>query len=362
VPDGAASLKKARPKILFIGICAGAHDALWDWCEGGVLPTLQGLLAKGLSGQTRSVPALYEQCTWPSFYTGTGPARQGIHSWQQLKSGTYELYRAYTPECVRTTPFWDHLSAAGRRVAIFDVPHSAPSPRINGIQVAEWGAHDSNRGFASWPTSLAGELVSQFGHHPQRGSCDVQRTTSELIEFRDRLLRGVEQKVAITRHYLAREDWDFFAQVFTEAHCIGHQGWHLHDPAHPRFNERDSTLAGDPVRDVAIGIDRGIGQILAGVDESTTVIVMASHGMTAHNLPQFMLPDILVRLGVACESTSPLPPSTKRVLDRVLTWGWQKTPRLARRWLEPLRPRRSLTLQRDDASSSITTTRMAPFG
>jgi len=80
---------KARPKLLFLGICAGAHKHFGEWCRTGVLPTMQGLLGRGLAGRTQNVPAVYEQCTWPAFYTGTGPARQGVHSWQQLKSGTY---------------------------------------------------------------------------------------------------------------------------------------------------------------------------------------------------------------------------------------------------------------------------------
>jgi predicted AlkP superfamily phosphohydrolase/phosphomutase len=92
---------KAKPKLLFLGICAGAHRDFADWCRTGVLPSMQRLMGKGLVGRTRNVPALFVQCTWPSFYTGTGPAKQGIHSWQQLRNGTYQFYRAYTPDYVR---------------------------------------------------------------------------------------------------------------------------------------------------------------------------------------------------------------------------------------------------------------------
>lgn len=334
---------KARPKLLFLGICAGAHEHLLDWCRTGVLPTLHGLLAKGLVGRTRNVPGVFVQCTWPSFYTGTGPAKQGVHSWEQLKSGTYEFYRAYTPDLVRTTPFWEHLSAAGKRVAILDIPNAPPSPRINGIQLREWGAHDANHGFATSPASLKEEVLARFGEHPQRGLCDADRTAAQLVEFRDGLLRGVDGKVAVTKHFLAQEDWDFFAQVFTESHCIGHQAWHLHDPTHPRFNEADRALVGDPILDVAVKIDRAIGEILSGVDESTTVVVMAGHGMSSKYQAQFMLPDILLKLGVAKRDSStlagPVPWSARQILDPMLTWGWQHTPDFARRRLEPVRRR-----------------------
>ena len=82
---------KSRPKLLFLGICAGAHEHFLDWCRSGVLPNLQRLVANGLVGRTRNVPAVFVQCTWPSFYTGTGPARQGVHCWEQLKTGNVRV-------------------------------------------------------------------------------------------------------------------------------------------------------------------------------------------------------------------------------------------------------------------------------
>jgi predicted AlkP superfamily phosphohydrolase/phosphomutase len=249
------------------------------------------------------------------------------------------------------------LSAAGKRVAILDVPNSRPSERINGVQLVEWGAHDANHGFATSPASLKDEVLARFGQHPQRGLCDADRTAAQMAEFRDGLLRGVDGKVAITKHFLAQEDWDFFAQVFTESHCIGHQAWHLHDPAHPRFNEADRALIGDPVRDVAIKIDRALGEVLAGVDENTTVVVMAGHGMASKYQTQFMLANILLKLGVAerdlSTSVGPIPWSAKRVLDPTLTWGWQHTPQVVRRWLEPLRHRTRELVQTPSRNTKI---------
>src|SRR5262245_33612178 len=156
------------PKLLLLAVDAASQKLILELSRKDLMPAFKSLLAKGLVGQTRSVPGLYVQCTWPAFYTGTGPAKQGVHSWVHLTPGTYEFYRAYTPDCVLTTPFWDFLSDAGRRVAILDVPHSAVSERINGIQLVEWGAHDANHGFRTSPPALAQEIVARFGEHPQR--------------------------------------------------------------------------------------------------------------------------------------------------------------------------------------------------
>ncbi|HET7596617.1 MAG TPA: alkaline phosphatase family protein, partial [Burkholderiales bacterium] len=328
------------PKLLFIGVCAAEGDLIAEWAAAGVLPTFRSLIERGLTGRTQSVEALFVQCNWPAFYTGTGPAKQGVHSWEQLQPGTYQFYRAYTPEHVRSTPFWDHLSLAGRRVAIFDIPHSQPSPRINGLQVCEWGAHDANYGLKTWPESLGPELLATYGDHPQRGLCDAARNADQMVAFRDGLLRGIAGKTAMTKHFLAQEPWDFFAQVFTESHCVGHQCWHLHDRNHPRFNERDFAVTGDPVKDVYVAIDRAIGEILETIEPDTRVVVLASHGMNAKYNPNFMLGDILERLGVAERKKPPPPPplaGTRRLLDPILTRGWQMLPGAAKALLQPMR-------------------------
>jgi len=333
-----------KPKFLFLGACAADQGLVREMADAGLMPVFKSLLEKGVSGQTRSVDTLYVQCNWPAFYTGTGPAKLGIHSWEQMRPGTYDMYRAYTPDHVQSTAFWDYLSESGHRCAVLDIPHSGASRRINGVQLVEWGAHDANHGIRSAPASLADEILRQFGDHPHRGLCDADRSGAEFIELRDGLLRGIDTKVEITKHFLAQENWDFFAQVFTESHCIGHQCWHLHDRSHPRFDAAEHMLVGDPVTDIYMAIDRAIGRILDCVDDETNVLVLASHGMNSKYNPQFMLGDILVRLGVAApkRSTAAAPTRSfklKRGLDSVLTKGWQMVPPAAIDWMNPLRQR-----------------------
>ena len=83
-----------------------------------------------------------------------------------------------SPEPIARKPaIWDHLSHAGRRVAILDVPLSGPSRAVNGIQTIEYGGHDAHLGFQTTPASLAEELVSKFGpptNHPVSGNCSAE--------------------------------------------------------------------------------------------------------------------------------------------------------------------------------------------
>jgi predicted AlkP superfamily phosphohydrolase/phosphomutase len=327
------------PKVVLLGFCAGDKDLILTWARAGVLPTFRSLLAKGLTGLTVSIPGFFVGSTWLSFSTGVTPARHGVHSWQQLRPGTYESYRCYTGENLKREPFWNTLSRAGRKVAVLDVPLSPPPKPLNGIQMVEWGAHDAQYGFMSWPPELAHEVEMRYGRHPQRGLCDADRGPQEFVAFRDGLLAGIATKAELTKDFLNQGGWDFFAQVFTEGHCAGHQCWHLHDPSHPRYDAEIARLVGDPIKDIYVAIDAAMGKILSEIDDETIVIVLAGHGMGPKYQAQFLLDQILLRLKVAAaprEQDNPEDNIRDRV-DSLLSRCWRQMPSGIRRGLQPVR-------------------------
>jgi predicted AlkP superfamily phosphohydrolase/phosphomutase len=327
-----------RNKVVFLGIDAGDRDLLREWAANGDLPTLRLLMETGITGHTEGLPGLYVGAHWPSFATGCTPAKNRVYSWEQIQPGTYDHYRVDTGKTAQRPQFWDALSAAGRRVCVLDIPLSFPSKELNGLQTVEWGAHDAVHGFTSSSPELRKEIVSKFGLHPVSGNSDADRDPNELIVFRDTLLDGVGKKARLTQHFLHKERWDFFAQVFTETHCGGHLLWHLHDPDHPRHHE--SITRGDPLKDIYMAVDAALGEIVAGVDEDATFIVLANHGMGPKYGAQFMLDKILLALGV----TAPAPAPQKRVTVRnrlgpLLTSVWQRLPKTLKQTMQPIRKR-----------------------
>jgi predicted AlkP superfamily phosphohydrolase/phosphomutase len=330
-----------RPtKILFLAIDAGDKFLLRNWADDGILPTIKSLVAKGLVGETMSVEGLYEGSTWPSFYTGLTPARHGFHRLTQINPGTYEFYRCYPGEFIRQEPFWSHLSSAGRKVAILDIPLSGLPKALNGIQMVEWASHDGVYGFQTWPGPLKGDVLKRFGKHPVRPCCDSYgRSPQDFCTFRGHLIEGVRKKCDLTIHYMNTAEWDFFAQVFTEGHCAGHQCWHLHDPTHPNHDQNVVSRTGDPIRDVYRAIDSAIGRILAHVDQQTLVLFLATHRM-AHNIGgAFLLEEVLEKLNVFKRRSS-APASgqegmIKRIFD-VARREWHKLPDPIRITLKPV--------------------------
>jgi predicted AlkP superfamily phosphohydrolase/phosphomutase len=104
-----------------------------------------------------------------------------------------------------------------------------------------------------------------------------------------------------------------------------------------------ASLVGNPLKDVYVAIDSAMGQILAEVDDQTTVIFLAGHGMGPKYQAQFLLDQILLRLGVAkAPKSDPMPqlppPSTLvNKFDRAMSWIRRQLPPNMQRSLLPVR-------------------------
>jgi predicted AlkP superfamily phosphohydrolase/phosphomutase len=306
------------PKVLFLGLDAASKDLILRWSEQGLLPTFRSLRENSFWGTTTNAPGLYTGSVWPSLWTGVTAGRHGCYYYEQLKPGTYEI-EEFLGDQIKREPFWNVLGAAGRRVALFDVPKVGLSKELNGIQIADWGTHEVDMDACSWPPDLIGEIHERHGASPFR-RCDwVMDGPDPELTLRDMLLKRIQQKVAITEDLLGREPWDLFMTVFSDSHCAGHQCWHVHDSSHPRHDPALAATLGDPIRDVYVALDAAVARLLRAAGPETTVIVLLSHGMSVHNDATYLLDDILRRL----EGSAP--PVTRFLLDRARR-AWKKLP------------------------------------
>jgi predicted AlkP superfamily phosphohydrolase/phosphomutase len=325
-------------KVVFLSICSGDKDLIAQWTASGDLPALDHLMRTGLVGAQTGLPGVFVGAHWPSWITGCHPGKHRVHSWRQLAPGSYETYRCNAGDHMQRPPFWRYLSEAGRRLCVLDIPHSRILPGINGLQTVEWGAHDAAYGFQASNPDLDREIRISFGLHPVSGESDGMVDLAKPLEFRDTLIRGIRMKTALTRHFYAKESWDFFAQVFTEAHCGGHLLWNHHDRGFRWDVAPPPEDRGDALKDVYVAIDRGLGEILDDLRDDATIIFTANHGMGPKYVAQHLLDRILVELGYAARKRHPPKPRSWRdVVDGPMTWGWQHLPDAMRARLTVLR-------------------------
>lgn len=329
-----------KDKVVVIGLDAADPDLLLQWAGDGVLPVFQSLLGTAAWGFVRNPAGLVAGGAWPSFYTGVSPARHGQYDGtKHFVPSTYQDGHYYQPSELPREPLWSVLSRANRKVAVVDAPFTFAPNQFNGICVHQWGCHERihvpghGTRFRTWPPELADDVEARFGMDPLGlGECQCDglkpRNVGEAEDLRDRLADRLDRKLALSRDLLAREDWDFFLTVFHEAHCIGHQCWHLHDRSHPRYDAALAGAVGNPLRDIYRGLDSAVGALLDDAAKDTTVIVYCSHGMGPNFSATGLLDQVLLRLE-GIES-----PETLEGLSTFLRPWWRRAPpRLRRRML-----------------------------
>ena len=320
-------------RVLFVGCCSLDADVVIEGGRNGEFPNFSELLAQGLSGRIAGLPGFYVGATWPSFFTGFNPSNHGCNYVEQMAPGSYTSERCPRAKRITHKPFWEHLGAAGRKVAILDVPHARPATNLNGVQLVEWGCHDHDYGrVLGYPAGFAEEITARFGNHPIDRLCDGEHTAAEFLQLRDGLIAGIGVKAVITKHILDSTSWDFVAQVFSEAHCAGHQCCHLHDSNHPAHDAAFVDAHGDPMLAVYAAVDAAIGASIKHVGDDTTVIVLTSMGMGPKYTITSIFEEILLRLGYSEPSPRdgrPAGVSARTVWERVdpyVTRTWQRLP------------------------------------
>lgn len=286
-----------HPRVLLIGLDAADKDLLVAAMDRGDLPALERLRAEGASGVVESLRGFGSGAVWPSFSTGVSPAKHGRYFYRQVGPETYQAQRFQASD-LGARSFWEQMSAAGRRVAVFDVPKMGLAERLDGIEVVDWLVHGPvYKELRTHPRSFAAELVDRFGADPVP-QCDRPggRNAREHAELLDVLRSRIATKGEAARYYLAREPWDLFIAVFADPHCVGHQCWHVRDSAHPQHDPRARDAVGDPVLEVYRAIDREIGKLVEQVGEDTLVIVLSCTGMGPNYSGNLLLDEVLRRL------------------------------------------------------------------
>ena len=155
-------------ELLVVALDACDPGTVRAMADGGRLPTLGRLLGSWATSVVENPYGLFVGTVWTTFFTARDPTETNFYCWEEIDPQSYER-RLTSPLDLRGVPFWDRLSAAGRRVAVLDVPHSRAMTALNGIHVVEWGCHDRHFGFHTQPPELAGEIAGRFGFHPVLG-------------------------------------------------------------------------------------------------------------------------------------------------------------------------------------------------
>jgi predicted AlkP superfamily phosphohydrolase/phosphomutase len=307
-----------RP-VVALGLDAADPILLERWIDAGKLPTLGRLRERGVYTRLANFPYCRAEAACTSFLTGCSPWRTG--RWAPFEFSTdYSVENRQAYEFDEYPPFY--ALGGDYRVAMFDLPQTRLSDRVNGLQVLGWGAHSPRTNRTSRPAGLLEDLTARFGEHPTYEKDHVVLWDEPAMRWMfDGLRTGIGRRAAICRELLAREPWDLFITYFGETHSAGHFFWHLSQADHP-LHARPSWSA-DPLLDVFQAVDRAVATILEAAPGDATVVLFSDHGMEANStdLPSLVfLPELLYRwsfpgrygLEAGSSGEAPPPPAAPR--------------------------------------------------
>lgn len=286
-------------RVLFIGLDAAEPTLLRSMIDRGQLPALAALGAGGASGSLDNCMLTLPGAVWPEIVSGVscGTLPRFFHP-RQVITGEAAPRPLTAADVANDPTFWKVAAQAGRRVAVADIPHAPPTPGFTGVQVTEYGLHDSHFGSSSHPAPLLDELRAAHGPYPV-ASCDhAGGSTRANLQLLADLQLAVQRKAEVLLDLLGREAWDLFACCFSESHCAGHWFWAYHDARHWGYAPQAPAPLRDAVATIYRALDAAVGQLVAAA-RADTVVVLASHGMAPYVAGYQMLPEVLARLGMS---------------------------------------------------------------
>ncbi len=303
--------------ILIIGIDGASPDLIGRWAAAGHLPNLSRLIDGGAWGPLESTIPPMTSPAWPSFATGRFPAGHGVFDFVSARAGHFNVVNA---TAIRAPTLWEILSMHGRRVGVINVPVTYPPRPVNGFMLT--GLLSPTGAQISYPANLLAPFAERYRVMPTvqyKPGCEhaLLADLHDLIDIRTRFAVRL----------LAQHRPDFAMVHFLATDIAQHALWRFIDPDHPEYTP-DNPFR-DAVLEVYRHIDAAIGQLLALIDDDTTVLVMSDHGFgPLHGVINLNM--LLWQEGLLHIKRDPL--------TRLRAWMFRRglTPSAAYRWLERL--------------------------
>lgn len=281
-------------KLLIIGL-DGLNWAIVDRLnEVGSMPTLARLKNEGAWGTLTSVVPTQSATAWASFLTGQNPARHGVLDFMvRHADGTYHHSKPHP-----STTLWHYLGIAGLRVGVLNFPVTYPPDPVNGFLISGM-LTPKGRAFTH-PLKLGEELLTAVPGYRLDLEWQLYRGRDQAL-LRD-LTDMTRQKVDALRYLRARFEVDCLAVAFVGPDRLQHGLLRYLDPDHPDYYEAEGTALKDPILEFYAVLDDSLRQVLAGVDESTTLLILSDHGFQSVRW-QFRVDDWLAQHGWLARQT-----------------------------------------------------------
>ncbi len=289
------AVPSAERKVLLIGWDAADWEVITPLLEEGLMPTLDGLINRGVMGNLATLQPVLSPMLWNSVATGKFADKHGVHGFIE-PDPVHGGARPYTSTSRKCKALWNMLSQSGLRSNVVGWWASHPAEPINGNVVTNafagtkfdpehgWrvpvgSIHPAEKGnllaaLKVFPTELTEAHILPF--IPDAAKID-QQVDRRLGTFA-KLLSDAATIHTVATALMESEPWDFTAVYYDAVDHFSHAFMPYHPPRLSWINEPDFELFKGVVRGAYRFHDMMLERLLQLAGPETTVILCSDHG------------------------------------------------------------------------------------
>jgi predicted AlkP superfamily phosphohydrolase/phosphomutase len=256
---------------MIVGLdCAEPSLVLERWRDS--LPTLSGLMERGVYGRLTSVIPPITVPAWSCMMASRTPGDLGVYGFRNRADHTYDGAFIADGTAIKEPRLWDLVGRAGGSSIVVGVPGTYPPRPLKGVMVSCFLTPSAESRY-TYPPALRDEIEQLVGEY-------LFDCTNFRTEDKDDLLRQVyemtDKRFRLAEHLLETRPWQLFALVEMGPDRMHHGFWKYMDAEH-RAHEPGNAYE-DAILDYHRHLDGLIARLLRHADDETVVLVVSDHG------------------------------------------------------------------------------------
>jgi predicted AlkP superfamily phosphohydrolase/phosphomutase/tetratricopeptide (TPR) repeat protein len=300
--------KSDKRKVLLIGWDAADWEVINPLLEEGLMPSLEGLIDRGVMGNLATLQPILSPMLWNSVATGKYADKHGIHGFIEpdSKNGGARPYSSTSRKC---KALWNILTQSGLRSNVVGWWASHPAEPVlgnvvtngfsgvkmdpeRGWMVPPGTVHPADKAgflarFKVFPSELTEAHVLPF--IPDAAKID-QQIDNNLSMFA-KVLSDAATIHAVATALMEIDPADFTAVYYDAVDHFSHAFMVYHPPRLPWVGEQQFEMYKDVVRGAYRFHDMMLERLLQLAGPDTTVILCSDHGFESgsqrpHGMPR----------------------------------------------------------------------------
>lgn len=268
-----------KKRVLIIGWDCAAPELVFDAFKDD-MPNTQRLMSEGIYGELKSTIPPITVPAWMCMMTSRDPGELGIYGFRNRKDYSYDALTIANSHAVKLPTLWELLEQAQKRSVVLGVPLTYPAKPFPGWMVTSFltpGDLNSPLNQPNLQWAFPPRLTREIAQAAPEYMIDIPNfRTDRRAELEQQLHKMTIERFKFARYLLEKKAWDFFMMVEMGSDRLHHAFWRYWDKSHTKY-EPNSPFS-DTMRNYYRTLDKELGQMIALVDDDTTVMVVSDHG------------------------------------------------------------------------------------